>query len=234
MDLNFLDYAIIGLAAVSTFLGFRKGLIREVFSVIGVVLGLLLATYYQSNIIKSIETRWDLPLVENKAAVFIIVLLAVIFIFSILGRLITFFSARHVTLTVGNRLGGALFGLGRGLIITALILVLILKINLPLAVNMQVYRSNLSGWILRHSLKVYERLVTIFPGRGISPHIDSIGTFISKEKVDQLKDTPSLTIYQDFLDDLAKDKENFIPQKIKELRQLRKGGDEWKLNKSIK
>ncbi len=221
MELNFLDFSIIGIILLSIFFGFRKGLIVELFWIFGIVFGIVFATCYQGNIISFIEVRWHRPLAMNTAGVFIIILLSTILIFSFLGRICTFISRRHKTLSVGNRLGGALFGFARGVLIIALVLTFMLKISLPASVNLQIYRSNFSRLILRHSFQAYERIMRLLPaGKTFVPR-DFVSSVFPREKIEQLKDTTALNIYQEFFNNVIEDKEEFIPEQF---RELKKGG----------
>lgn len=204
---------------LSIFFGFRKGLIVELFWISGIVLGIVFATYYQGNIISFIESRWHRPLSMNTAGVFIIILLSTILIFSVLGRIFTFVSRRHKTLSVGNRLGGALFGFARGVLITALVLTFMLKISLPASVNLQIYRSNLSRLILRRSFQAYKRIMRLLPAGKTFVLRDFVSSVFPREKIEQLKDTTALNIYQEFFDNVIEDKEEFIPEQFRELKE---------------
>ncbi len=220
MELNFLDFSIIGVVFLSIFFGFRKGLIVELFWIFGIVFGIVLASYYQDNIISFIEVRWHRPLLMNTAGIFIIILLLTILIFSFLGRIFTFISRRHKTLSLGNRLGGALFGLARGVLITALILAFMLKISLPASVNLQIYRSNFSRLILRHSFQAYERIMRFLPAGKTFVPIDFVASFFSHEKIEQMKDATALSIYQEFFNSInvIEDKEEFLPEQLQKLK----------------
>lgn len=207
---------------LSIFFGFRKGLIIEIFWLIGILLGLILATSYQDTIVKLIQNRWGLPFFKNSTGIFILILLSAILVFSILGRIMTFLlSRRRLTLSIGNRMGGALFGLVRGMIIMALILVLLLKTPVPKSVTLQIYRSNLSSIILHYSLKAYEEISRLIPQGWTFSHFDFTANFIKKEKIEQL-DEIGLTAFQDFLNNIVEDKEKFISEEIK---KIKRGGE---------
>lgn len=224
MDLNFLDFNIIAIVLLSVFFGFRKGLIVELFWIFGIVLGIVLATYYQANLIRFIEVCWQRPLLMNTAGVFIIIFLSTILIFVFFGRIFTVISRRHRTLSVGNRLGGAFFGFARGVLITALILTFMLKISLPVSISLQVSGSNFSRLILRHSFRVYERIMRLLPAGKTFVSSDFVSSFFPREKIEQMKNNTNLNIYRGFFDNIIEDKKKLLPEQIKELKKGGKNG----------
>jgi len=222
MVLTLIDIFVIGLISLSVFFGFRKGLFTEVLWLIGIVVGLILATYYQDNLLSFIENRLNVPLVTNKPSAFIIIVLFSILTFSILSRVITFASRGSATLNFGNRLGGAFFGLVRGLIIVSLILMLILKVSLLSPLSIQIYQSELSRSILDYSLKVYGYVLRILPRGKTFSHVDMISSFVPKEQIEKLKKMDT-NVYQKFLDNLLdyESQGDIIPEQI---RGFKKGG----------
>ena len=223
MEFTLLDIAILGLISISIFFGFRKGLIAEMFWIIGIAVGLILATYYQGNLLSFIETRLNIPLVTNKPSAFIIILLSSILIFGILNRFFTFASRGSATLSFGDRVGGAFLGLVRGLIIVSFILMLILKSHFLSSLSTQIYQSELSRSILKYSLKVYMDVLRIFPRGKTFSHVDMVSDFIPKGKIERLEKVDT-DIFQEFLDNLLdfETGKEIIPEQV---RKLKEGGE---------
>lgn len=119
MDLNTLDIVFLAVTLISIFLGVLKGFIRELFSlvflVIAVVLGFLF--YYQAGtfFLKYLGNR-DISNFAGFVSIFVLVL--------IVGAVVTYFIKK--ILTVGplksvDRILGGVFGLLRGMLISGII-----------------------------------------------------------------------------------------------------------------
>ena len=111
--MNWLDIVIIVVIAVSAFMGLRVGLIKAVLSLVGVIVGVILAG------------RFYVPLSEQltfiphegaaKIVAFVIILVGIMIIASILAWLLKV-AASLVMLGWVNRAGGAVFGFVLGAI----------------------------------------------------------------------------------------------------------------------
>jgi len=115
--MNALDVAILVIVLLSVVSGLWKGIVREVLSLGGVVLGILAGLLFGGNLGKGFE-RW----IPNEAAayavamilVFVLVMLATELISRIVTKLI-----KLVKLGFVNHLLGGAFGLVRGFLIGA-------------------------------------------------------------------------------------------------------------------
>ncbi len=118
--MNWLDIAIIVVIAISTLIGLKIGIIKIVFSLAGLIAGIILAG------------RYYLPLAEQlsfipqpsvaKIVAFAIILIGVMLIASVAAALLKWITSVTMLSWV-NHLGGAVFGLVLGAIFCGALLV---------------------------------------------------------------------------------------------------------------
>jgi membrane protein required for colicin V production len=135
--MNAFDVILVLIVAVSTIAGLAKGLVREVFSLVGVLLGILLALVLSADLSVFLG-RWIPYESAAYAAAFILVFVLTMVAAAIVAALVT------KVLTVANlgfynRLLGGLFGLVRGAVIG---LVLMLGITLFLDADSPLVRDS--------------------------------------------------------------------------------------------
>jgi membrane protein required for colicin V production len=119
---NWLDIIIIAISLVLAFFGLRNGLIKAIFSLAGLVGGILLAGRYYHAI--SALFFQDSAGAEVGAYILILVVSIVVatLLASVLERALSL-----VMLGWVNRLGGAIFGLAVGLLVSAAVLAAVTK-----------------------------------------------------------------------------------------------------------
>jgi membrane protein required for colicin V production len=123
--MNSLDIVLIIIVAVSVIYSLFRGFVREVFSLLSIVLGFMAAIrLYQ--IPAGILLTWIDNSIVAHILSFILTFIAVSICISLIGRLVRKF-VRFVEFQSADRLLGAVFGLLKGVfVVTVLILVLIL------------------------------------------------------------------------------------------------------------
>jgi membrane protein required for colicin V production len=111
--MNWLDIVLIVVIAVTAFMGLRMGLIKAVLSLVGMIVGVILAGLYY------VPLSEQLSFIPHEGAAkiiaFVIILVVVMVITSILATLLKW-AASLVMLGWLNRIGGAVFGLVLGAI----------------------------------------------------------------------------------------------------------------------
>ncbi len=140
--LNILDIIIIALIAVSGLIGVFRGLVREILSLISWIVSTWLAWRFANNIAPYFETVVQSADVR-KAAAFISIFLVSLVLFA----LVSYFISKLISkspLKGMDRTLGMLFGLLRGAIIVAVILVLLKSTQF-----------SKEGWWVGSSLKDY-------------------------------------------------------------------------------
>lgn len=117
------DWLLIGVLAWSTIAAFMRGLIRVLFSLGGLVLGILLASWNYRTLAPRL-LHWAHPLATAQAVAFVLILVGAIVVASLLGRVL-----RKTVSAVGlgflDRLGGAAFGFVRGCLAGVAIMMMI-------------------------------------------------------------------------------------------------------------
>jgi membrane protein required for colicin V production len=117
--MNWLDIVIIVIIAVSAFMGLRIGLIKAVLSLVGVIVGVILAGLFY------VPLSEQLSFIPHEGAAkvvaFIIILVGIMVIASILAWLLKL-AVSLVMLGWVNRAGGAVFGLVLGAIFCSALL----------------------------------------------------------------------------------------------------------------
>jgi membrane protein required for colicin V production len=116
---NWIDLILIFLLALFGLRGFFRGLFREVFSLLGLVVGFIAAVAFVAPGSAYAGEFWKAPPLLLKGAVFVAIFFVVYFIFSLIGWLLHR-SERLLFLKTLNRAGGIAVGLGKGAAIIAL------------------------------------------------------------------------------------------------------------------
>jgi len=119
--LTFIDWTIVVVLVISAIAAFFRGLIRSLFSVAGLIVGIFVASWYYAAVAAWL-VRWVPQVGIAELIAFILIVVATIVLFSLAGRII-----QGATSAIGlgfmDRLGGGAFGLFRGgLIVTAIIM----------------------------------------------------------------------------------------------------------------
>ena len=110
--MNPLDWLLAALLGYSTVKAFMQGLLREAFSLAGLIIGLMLASWgYKAAAIRLAGLIASAPLAQFVA--FLGILAAAIIAFTLAGKFLRK-TASAVGLGFFDRLGGALFGFVRG------------------------------------------------------------------------------------------------------------------------
>ena len=109
------DWILVGCVVVSAAMAFRRGLIRVLFSLAGLVAGLLVAMWNYVEVGAWMQT-WVTSLATAEVLAFLAILLAVWFLFAIAGAFVRR-AVRAVGLGFADRILGAAFGVARGVLL---------------------------------------------------------------------------------------------------------------------
>jgi len=116
---NWIDLILIGMLALFGLRGFFRGLFREIFSLLGLIAGFIMAVALLGPGAAYAAQFWKAPPLFLKGAVFVAIFFVVYFVFSVIGWLLHR-SERLLFLKTLNRAGGIAVGLGKGAAIIAL------------------------------------------------------------------------------------------------------------------
>lgn len=145
--MNWLDLLIVAILAWTTFRAFSAGLIREIVSLLGLVAGVALAGAFYGNLSRNLEFVIADPTTRQLAAFGAIFIGTVIAGYVIGAVLHT--AAAMLFLGPVDKIGGAIFGLVKGLLLVEVLLVAISVFPAQTTVAMAVKESTLAPVFLR-------------------------------------------------------------------------------------
>ena len=122
MELNWVDYVIIGIIAISAIIGLARGLIREVIALAVWVTAALAAWMFYVPVSERLTPWIGTPSLRLAAAVVLIVV-GVLIAGAIIGYILSLL-VEKTGLTGTDRLLGMVFGAGRGAVLVALLVFL--------------------------------------------------------------------------------------------------------------
>ncbi|GAI12217.1 unnamed protein product [marine sediment metagenome] len=122
--MNWLDIVILVIIAIATFLGLRIGIIKAALSLAGLIVGVILAGRYYIPFSQQLAFIPQASIA--KIVAFAIILIGVMIVAIVLAVLLKW-AASVMMLGWVNRLGGAVFGLGLGVIFCGALLVIWVK-----------------------------------------------------------------------------------------------------------
>lgn len=143
--MNWLDIFIIVALIVPTLICLKRGLVKTVLPLVGIIVGIYLAGRFYGAVESRLFPWLDSPNQAHIAA-FAIIFVAVIIATALFSSMISSF-LRLVFLGWVDRLGGAVFGLAIGVLIPSLLLAAITKFQFP-GMEDAVRNSNLAAFFL--------------------------------------------------------------------------------------
>ena len=159
--MNPLDWVIALTLAISTVAAFMSGLVRSLFSLAGMLLGVVVAAWYTPRAAEYL--RGDInPFALARAVVFVLILIAVYVAAALLGRLLRG-AFKAVGLGFLDRLGGAAFGFIRATLLLAALL-------LPLGSFLQQFDTARTSVLLPYLLQASHGISFVMP-RDFGKHL---------------------------------------------------------------
>ncbi len=122
--MSVLDWIILAILLISTLAAAHSGIIVEVFSLGGLLLGLLLACWNYQRLLPWLMA-WGIRMAIAKVIAFLVIALGVMILAGLFGRIIRW-SVRFVGLGWLDSLAGAVFGLVKGTVLVVVMLVALL------------------------------------------------------------------------------------------------------------
>ena len=118
--MSFIDIGILGILGAFLLKGVLRGLLKEICSLLGLVLGGVFAFTFHLPLAQTLQDSFNLPDQLCVWGAFLAIFLLVVIIFGVLGFVLHRF-VRLVFLGGFNRLAGALFGLIQGVVLLSMI-----------------------------------------------------------------------------------------------------------------
>jgi membrane protein required for colicin V production len=113
---NLFDWLLVAILVYSTVAAFLRGFFRELFSLVGLIAGILLASWNYPALADRILHWLDISLTLADIAAFLLIVLTVMILCGLTGRVLST-TARTIGLGIFDRLLGAGFGLARGFLL---------------------------------------------------------------------------------------------------------------------
>jgi membrane protein required for colicin V production len=131
--MSIFDYSIIFITSVCCIFSFNKGMVREIFSLLGYLVGYVLSIdYYEqvTSILQAMLSKEIMVRISEFSIVFTIVkILVALFIFfiikfsfDILGRFVRRSVGESIAISIPDRIGGGALGVLKGFVIVAIIM----------------------------------------------------------------------------------------------------------------
>nr|WP_320114931.1 CvpA family protein [uncultured Desulfuromonas sp.] len=140
--MNGLDIAILIILVLFVIKGALRGLIKELCSLIGLVMAAVIAFHYYTPLAEKLAAMSQLPLQLCVIITLVLLFVATMIIFTVIGAVLSRF-IRLLFLGGFNRVLGALFSLLQGTFVLALVLYGLSLAQLPSAVKPQFKKSQL-------------------------------------------------------------------------------------------
>jgi membrane protein required for colicin V production len=121
--MNLFDCLLIAVLAYSTIVAFLRGIILELFSLAGLIAGILFAAWNYKHVATMLETLITTPAIAEIVA-FLLIVIGIMVLSTLLGKALNR-TAHAIGLGFFDRLMGALFGFGRGCLFGVAILMAI-------------------------------------------------------------------------------------------------------------
>lgn len=141
--LGLVDLCILVILGLFLLKGVLRGLLKEICSLLGLVLGGMFAFTFHLPLAQQLQDSFDLPAQLCVWGSFLGIFLFVIFVFAVVGFVLNRF-AKIVFLGGLNRLAGALFGLVQGVVILAILALALNSTVSPRAVREKIAESQLA------------------------------------------------------------------------------------------
>lgn len=119
--MNWVDATLIVALTLFGLRGYFRGLFREVLSLAGLAVGLVVAGRNYETVAALGESYWNISPLIHKGAAYIAIFFAVYFLFNLIGWLLHR-SEKLLFLQTLNRIGGIAAGVAKGAALAALIL----------------------------------------------------------------------------------------------------------------
>jgi membrane protein required for colicin V production len=142
---NWVDLILLCVFALFGLRGFFRGFFREIFSLVALVSGFMVAVAYDQDVAAFVSQHWKLSPLLLKGISFVAIFFIVYFVFNLAGWLLHR-SEKLLFLKTLNRTGGVALGLGKGAALAAIgIFLLSSTALLPQPTRTNVESSYLAG-----------------------------------------------------------------------------------------
>ncbi len=143
MSLGWIDIGILVILVVFLVKGVLRGLLKEVCSLLGLVLGGVFAFTFHLPLAQYLQDSFNLPAQLCIWGSFLAIFLLLVFLFAVLGFVLNRF-VKLIFLGGFNRLAGAIFGIVQGVVILAMLMLAFSSSVAPSGLQKTVRQSQLA------------------------------------------------------------------------------------------
>lgn len=153
--MSLVDILILVILAVFLLKGVIRGLLKEVCSLLGLILGGVFAFTFHLALARSLQQFFDLPQQLCVWGAFLTIFLLVVIVFGVLGFVLSRF-VKVVFLGGVNRLTGALFGLVQGVVLLSMVVLALNSSMVPKRAHGMLRESQLAPPFATLGQSIYE------------------------------------------------------------------------------
>jgi len=163
--MNWVDFVILIVLLVTTFIGVARGLFKSVATLVGVVLAIILAVQYSPWLAANISRIFSLPPNIRFVAALLVIFIVTLAILKLLGYI--FYKLVSLTpLKVVDKIGGGVLGFLKGLVLLSVVLVAMIFFPFLDGFGRAIDRS-LTGPVIRQVVPfIYELSAPLHPNSG--------------------------------------------------------------------
>jgi len=208
--MNIIDICILVILGFFGIKGLIRGIILEVFTLIGLLIGYILALREMSTVTGFVVKYIAIPELIMNSLAFLIIFLAVIFVFRWLAGLLRKFAEWSLIVWV-DKIGGLAFGVFKGSLIASLVILLISLLPVPEKVQQVQDKSVLFKPVRAVAPAVFNLFEKTFPEtkdfydevkEGFKESSDEVIDKLKSEQLDKLKNNmPGLDDVKEFISD---------------------------------
>ncbi len=161
--MNFIDVLILIIIGVFLLKGLLRGLMKELCSLVGLIVGSLLAFRFHGPLAEAMVDAFSLPASVCVVLAFLIIFLTILLVFALIGHLLS----KYVKLLyVGglNRVAGGIFGMVQGVLVLAVVMFGLSVSPLPEWGKLALDDSTLTPPFVQLGEKVFKGSWHLFPG----------------------------------------------------------------------
>lgn len=161
--MNFVDVLILILIGVFLLKGLLRGLMKELCSLVGLIVGALLAFRFHGPLAEMMVSAFSLPASVCVVLAFLAIFLTILLIFGLIGMLLS----KYVKLLyVGglNRVAGGLFGIFQGVLLLSVVMFGLSVSPLPEWGKLALKDSALTPPFVQLGENVFKGSSKLFPG----------------------------------------------------------------------
>lgn len=157
--MNWLDILIAIIVTLPAFFGYRKGFLRKLFGILGLLAGFFVAVRFYSLLFDVLSKFMKNDPVITKVISFLLIIAAVYILFLWIA---TFMANMNSGTKTIDKITGAITGFIQGLILASILLVNLSYMNMP---EQQIRNSSLTySTIIKIAPAIFDRIIDVTPG----------------------------------------------------------------------